>query len=90
MMFFSLGNLVVVEIRFPTDRLGMNETKRQSITISLNDRHHLRPPPQNNKSMLDNLNSELSGNARKIIVMLLLGQKSESEEVSSPTPAVQH
>ena len=32
--------------------------------------------------MLDNLNSELSGNARKIMTMLLLGQKSESEEVS--------
>eukprot|EP00752_Nemacystus_decipiens_P001889 g1819.t1 len=36
---------------------------------------------KNNKSMLDNLNSELSGNARKIMTMLLLGQKSESEEV---------
>lgn len=32
--------------------------------------------------MLDSLNSELSGNARKILVMLLLGEKSESEEVS--------
>lgn len=32
--------------------------------------------------MLDNLNSELSGNARKILVMLMLGEKSESEHVS--------
>lgn len=31
--------------------------------------------------MLDNLNSELSGNARKIIVMLIMGEKSESPEV---------
>lgn len=32
--------------------------------------------------MLDCLNSELSGNARKILVMLLRGEKSESKEVS--------
>lgn len=38
--------------------------------------------PQNNKSMLDCLNSELSGNARKILVMLLRGEKSESTDVS--------
>ncbi|CAM9646341.1 unnamed protein product, partial [Ectocarpus sp. 4 AP-2014] len=36
---------------------------------------------KNNKSMLDNLKSELSGNARKMLVMMLMGQKSESEEV---------
>lgn len=32
--------------------------------------------------MLDCLNSELSGNARKILVMLLRGEKSESTDVS--------
>ncbi|CAM9371518.1 unnamed protein product [Ascophyllum nodosum] len=36
---------------------------------------------KNNKSMLDCLNSELSGNARKILVMLLRGSKSESSHV---------
>lgn len=36
---------------------------------------------RNNQSMLDTINSEFSGNARKIMVMLIMGNKSESTEV---------
>lgn len=43
---------------------------------------------KNNKSMLDCLNSELSGNARKLMVMLLLGKKSESLD-TDPSLAAQ-
>ena len=60
-----------------TDRLA-------APTYRLTDRPTLYrlTEPQNNKSMLDCLNSELSGNARKLMVMLLLGKKSESLDVS--------
>eukprot|EP00904_Undaria_pinnatifida_P009673 jgi/Undpi1/5836/HiC_scaffold_2.g01110.m1 len=43
---------------------------------------------KNNKSMLDCLHSELSGNARKLMIMLLLGKKSESKD-SDASLAVQ-
>lgn len=36
---------------------------------------------RNNRSMLDTINSEFSGNAKKIMVILILGHKSESTEV---------
>lgn len=39
---------------------------------------------QNNASMLDCINSEFGGNARRIMALLIMGNKSESEEVGNP------